>query len=156
MRATTETLLSKLGYSGFSSLDFMLDREGHACLIELNPRPTPIARLGERLGSCLFRRLQAALTGMPSKAGEPQGLPSGVALFPQEWVRDQNSRHLESGVFHDVPWDEPDLVEGQLSRGRSQMRYTSYCLADQRNEALRTNHGQGRQQTADKALRRGT
>lgn len=138
MRATTETLLSKLGYSGFASLDFMLDSEGRAYLIELNPRPTPIAHLGERLGSCLCRHLHAALTGQPSKAGEPQGLPSRVALFPQEWVRDQNSRHLESGVFHDVPWDEPDLVEGYLSMGRIQMRYSSYYLVDKRNEVLRT------------------
>ncbi len=138
MRATTETLLSKLGYSGFASLDFMLDREGHSYLIELNPRPTPIAHMGERIGCCPCRHLHASLTGQPSKAGEPQGLPSRVALFPQEWVRDQNSHHLESGVFHDVLWDEPDLFEAYLSIGRSQMRYTSYSLADQRNDALRT------------------
>jgi hypothetical protein len=30
-------------------------------------------------------------------------------LFPQEWLRDPSSPYLHSG-YHDVPWDQPDLV----------------------------------------------
>jgi hypothetical protein len=64
-------------------------------------------------------------------------LPARVALFPQEWVRDQQSPHLAAGVLHDVPWDEPDLVEAYLVFGRGQMRFTTYGLLDRRNRELR-------------------
>ena len=137
MAQTGQALIAALGYSGFASLDFMLDARGRAHLIELNARPTPIAHLGERFGSCLFRHLRAGLLAEPSEAGDPRGLPSTVALFPQEWVRDQSSPHLHSGIFHDVPWDEPDLVEAYMLLGRGQMRFGLYQAAGRRNEALR-------------------
>jgi hypothetical protein len=136
MSRTAQAVVEALGYSGFASLDFMLDGAERAHLIELNPRPTPIAHLGERFGSCLCRHLHAALTGTPCAAGEPRGLPSKVALFPQEWVRDQNSPSLVSEVFHDVPWDEPDLVEAYMTFGRAQMRYSAYQIAALRNGML--------------------
>jgi ATP-grasp domain len=137
MKASAEALVSALGYSGFASFDFMLDGDGRAHLIELNARPTPITHLGERFGACLCRHLYGALTGQPSGAGEPQGLPSRVALFPQEWVRDRCSAHLHAGVYHDAPWDEPDLVEAYVTFGRGQMRFMSYRLLDARDEDLR-------------------
>jgi biotin carboxylase len=137
MEATAETLIAKLGYNGFASFDFMLDRSGQAHLIELNPRPTPIAHLGERFGACLCRQLYAALSGESSGASEPRGLPTRVALFPQEWVRDPKSPHLAAGVYHDVPWEEPDLVEAYVSFARGQMRYNAYGALFARNEVLR-------------------
>ncbi|MDF3070952.1 MAG: hypothetical protein K0R38_6553 [Polyangiaceae bacterium] len=137
MKASCESIVAALGYSGFASLDFMVDAEGGAHLIELNARPTPITHLGERYGACLCRHLHGALTGNPTTAGEPRGLPSRVALFPQEWVRDQSSEHLRAGVYHDVPWDEPDLVEAYTTFGRGQMRFMSYRFLDVRNEDLR-------------------
>jgi hypothetical protein len=137
MDAAAEKVIAALGYSGFASLDFMLDSEQRAYIIELNPRPTPITHLGERFGACLCRKLHAALTGVPTSATEPHGLPSRVALFPQEWVRDQNSPHLLAGVYHDAPWDEPDLVEAYVVFGRSQMRFEGYRALYRRNEDLR-------------------
>jgi len=137
MAATAEAIIASLGYSGFASLDFMVDGNGSAHLIELNPRPTPITHLGERVGACLCRKLFASLTGTASVAGEPRGLPLRVALFPQEWVRDQNSPHIQAGVYHDAPWDEPDLVEAYVTMGRAQMRWAGYRALDIRNEDLR-------------------
>lgn len=137
MEATAAALVSAMGYGGFASLDFMLDGNGRAHLIELNPRPTPISHLGERFGACLCRHLHAALTGKATTAGVPQSLPSRVALFPQEWVRDQNSPYITEGVFHDAPWDEPDLVEAYMLFGRGQMRFSLYRAANNRNEELR-------------------
>lgn len=138
MKAASEALIAKLGYSGFASLDFMLDGSGGAHLIELNPRPTPIAHLGERFGACLCRMLHASLTGQEVSADEPRGLPSRVALFPQEWVRDASSTYLAAGVYHDVPWEEPDLVEAYMNFGRSQMRFMAYRGQAIRNDALRS------------------
>lgn len=137
MKATAETVVWRLGYSGFASLDFMIDDEHRAHLIELNPRPTPIAHLGERFGACLCRLLYGSLTGEATTAGEPQGLPSRVALFPQEWVRDPASSHLAAGVYHDAPWDEPDLVEAYVRIARGQMMYVLYRAQDARNRELR-------------------
>lgn len=142
MKSGAEAVIAALGYSGFASLDFIVDGSGRAFLLELNPRPTPISHLGERFGGCLCRHLKAALTGQTSEAGEPQGLPARVALFPQEWVRDQQSPHLAAGVLHDVPWDEPDLVEAYLVFGRGQMRFTTYRLLDRRNQELRAKLGE--------------
>jgi carbamoyl-phosphate synthase large subunit len=138
MEASAAALVAALGYSGFASLDFMLDASGRAALIELNPRPTPISHLGERFGACLFQKLAAALRGEAVHAGMPVGLPARVALFPQEWVRDQQSAHLAAGVYHDVPWDEPDLVEAYTAFARGQMRYASYGSLDRRNQDLRS------------------
>lgn len=137
MKASAEAVVAALGYSGFASLDFMVDAEGRAHLIELNPRPTPIAHLGERFGSCLCRHLHGAVTGRATEAGEPQGLPSRVALFPQEWVRDPSSAYLAAGVYHDAPWDEPDLVEAYVTFARGQMRFWLYRVMDGRNRELR-------------------
>ena len=106
-------------------------------LIELNPRPTPITHLAERYGGSLCRLLHAALTGQATQAGQPQGLPSKVVLFPQEWVRCAGMPHLEAGVFHDVPWDELDLVEAYVAIARGQMRFGAFRTLHTRQEGLR-------------------
>jgi hypothetical protein len=137
LNSAAERLIQGLGFSGFASLDFMLDSSGHAHLIELNPRPTPITHLGERYGGSLCRLLHAAITGEPTQAGNPQGLPSKVVLFPQEWVRCSKTPHLEPGVFHDVPWDEPDLVEAYIAMARAQMRFGAFRTLHARQERLR-------------------
>ena len=49
MRDAAQKLVAALGFSGFASLDFQLDADGRAHLIEFNPRPTPICHLGEVL-----------------------------------------------------------------------------------------------------------
>ncbi len=136
LSAAAEAVIAALGYSGFASLDFMLDADGRAYLIELNPRPTPIAHLGERFGDCLCRKLGSVLgvdSRGPERAASP---PSRVALFPQEWVRDPSSPHIAAGVFHDVPWDEPDLVDAYVAMGRSQMRFDGYRALAARRAGL--------------------
>ncbi|HYO98085.1 MAG TPA: ATP-grasp domain-containing protein [Polyangiaceae bacterium] len=136
MQATAQRLIEALGFSGFASLDFILGGQGGAELIELNPRPTPISHLGERFGSCLFRPLHGALTGTPSPAPAPLGLPSKVALFPQEWVRNADSPHFVDG-FHDVPWDQPDLVDAYVTLARGQMRFSWFRSVHARQEEAR-------------------
>ena len=43
-----------------------------------------------------------------------------VALFPGEWARDPSSAYL-SGAYHDVPWDDPPLVEALMDLKRRRM-----------------------------------
>jgi hypothetical protein len=136
MMSSTQAMIRRLGYSGFASLDFILDAAGAAHLIEMNARPTPICHLGHYLGLDLCLRLREAAAGRPSVDAEPSNLPKKVALFPQEWVRDPCSPHF-SDAFHDVPWDEPDLVEAFVVLARGQMRGGEWHYQEARRERLR-------------------
>ena len=136
MRNTAQALIRALGYSGFASLDFILDAQNQAHLIELNPRPTPICHLGDHLGLDLCLRLREAIEGKTSPDGDPSGLPKKVALFPQEWVRDVNSPHFADS-FHDVPWDDPDMLEAFVILARGQMRGGQWHYQEARRERIR-------------------
>lgn len=136
MTATAQQMIGALGYSGFASLDFILDDADRAHVIELNSRPTPICHLGEHLGLDLCGRLWRALQGEVDQDADPRNLPQKIALFPQEWVRDQQSPHFADS-FHDVPWDEPDLIEGFVTLARGHMRWNQWDFQEQRRERLR-------------------
>ena len=136
MMRSAQTVIRALGYSGFASLDFMLDASNAAHWIELNPRPTPVCHLGEHLGQDLCLRLRDAMQGKVSTDGDPRGLPQKVALFPQEWVRDPNSPHFNNS-FHDVPWDDPDMVEAFVILARGQMRGGQWHYQEARRERIR-------------------
>ncbi|MEO8904100.1 MAG: hypothetical protein ABI488_17305 [Polyangiaceae bacterium] len=136
MMRTAQALIRALGYSGFASLDFVLDAGHNAHLIELNSRPTPICHLGDYLGQDLCLRLREAIEGKTSPDGDPPGLPKKVVLFPQEWVRNVNSPHFADS-FHDVPWDDPEMVEAFVSLARSQMRGGQWHYQEARRERIR-------------------
>ena len=136
MMQTAQQMIAELGYSGFASLDFIVDASGQAHLIELNSRPTPICHLGEYLGSDLCLALRHALEGRPWADRDPANLPKKVALFPQEWVRNPSSPHFADS-YHDVPWDEPDLLEAYVILARGQMRGGQWRVQEDRRERLR-------------------
>jgi hypothetical protein len=136
MRNTAQILVAELGFSGLASLDFQLDADGKAHLIELNPRPTPICHLGEVLGRDLCQCLADTLRGQLVQDVEAPNLPRTVALFPQEWARNPESPHLTS-AYHDVPWDDPDLLEASVAIARGQRRFSTMMTQEHRREALR-------------------
>jgi len=136
MASTARAMIGALGFSGFASLDFMVEDSGLAHLIELNPRPTPICHLGRYLGQDLCAALGQALHGEVPTEREPAALPRKVALFPQEWVRNSSSPHF-SDAYHDVPWDEPDLIEAYVILARQQMRWGDYRQQEERRVKLR-------------------
>lgn len=114
--SAVETLVLRLGLSGFCGFDFILDtRTGHPYLLELNPRATSAAWLGTKprsdLSAALFRALAAearSVVVMPSTdAEEVSG--EKAALFPQEWLRSETSAHL-AATYHRVPWQDRQLV----------------------------------------------
>jgi hypothetical protein len=53
--------------------------------------------------------------GWPAETPETVELPkeAAIALFPNEIARDPESAWLRSGsgALHDVPWDDPGVVE---------------------------------------------
>jgi ATP-grasp domain len=112
-----ESLVARLGLSGFCGFDFMLASDaGRPFLLELNPRATSASWLGTARGSDLCAALFRALA-----SGGADALPGAVvgteeetagekaALFPQEWMRSPTSSHLAT-AYHRVPWQDRQLV----------------------------------------------
>ena len=116
MDRASATMTAALGCSGFVSYDFMLDREtGRAALIEMNPRSVSSTHLGAVFGRDICGAFAAELLGAPLPAAQPVQMTAAVALFPKELERDPNSPYLQSPhIIHDVPKDDPALVEAYL------------------------------------------
>ncbi|WP_237479827.1 hypothetical protein [Lichenibacterium dinghuense] len=121
MEAAAGRLVAALGLSGFASFDFIVSADGAAHLIEMNARPVGSGHLGRRFGHDLYGAWLAGLSGRPAPAAPAAPAaappPRAVALFPKEVARDPASRHAAaSDVLHDVPWDEPAIVEAYRAR----------------------------------------
>jgi predicted ATP-grasp superfamily ATP-dependent carboligase len=112
------TMTAALGCSGFVSYDFMLDeKNGRAALIEMNPRCVGSCHLGGLFGHDICGALVAELSGSPAPQQLGLSKKKLVALFPKELERDPSSGYLHSpNVLHDVPGDEPALIEVYLRR----------------------------------------
>ncbi len=101
----------ELRLSGFFGLDFLIEEQtGTPYLIEMNPRATQIAHFACGEGRDPAAAVAAALTGQLASARPPMTDQTTVALFPQEWHRDARSSFLRT-AHHDVPWEEPELVQ---------------------------------------------
>lgn len=104
------TIAAKLRLSGLYGFDFMIEEStGKSFLIEMNPRATQTSHLALGPGRDLPCALWSAVSGEPARETESITTKSEIALFPQEWQRDPASPFLRD-AFHDVPWDQPELV----------------------------------------------
>jgi Carbamoyl-phosphate synthase L chain, ATP binding domain len=116
MSASAEKMARRLGLSGIHGFDFMLEEHtGNAHLIEINPRATQVGHLALGAGRDLPAALCSALSGKPLHAAKKVTESDIIALFPQEWMRDPSSPFLTSG-YHDVPWEEPELLRACVRR----------------------------------------
>lgn len=112
MTTAAERIAHRLRLSGFYGLDFMIEESsGHAYLIEMNPRCTPLSHLQLGAGRDLVGALWAQLAGQPPQATPPVTLNEIIAYFPQALTT--KSEYLQSGYL-DTPRDEPDLVQDLL------------------------------------------
>lgn len=110
MVAAARSIVKELQLSGFHGFDFIIEEAtGQAHLIEINPRATQINHFPRCKGPDLTQALFGALSGSVGGTVERQWPIDEVALFPQEWQRDPNSKWLSS-AFHDVPREEPELL----------------------------------------------
>lgn len=122
MSRAVEIMVARLKLSGVHGFDFVLETNtGHAYLIEINPRTTQVGHLTLGSGRDIPAALVAALTGRATQAAPKLTENNTLALFPQEWTRDPASPFLRS-TYHDVPWDEPELVWACVERARKQNR----------------------------------
>lgn len=110
MEETARRVVKALGLSGMVGFDFVIEAEtGDAYLIEMNPRNTPICaiRLGE--GRDLAEALVARLANRRQRERPPRTDQEIVVFFPDTWMEDPASHFLRTG-YHDVPWEQPELV----------------------------------------------
>jgi hypothetical protein len=115
-----ERMARRLNLSGFHGFDFMVEAQtGNAYLIEINPRTTQVGHLALGLGRNLPAALYAVLSGENIQPTPKVTENDTIVLFPQEWLRDPGSAFLQSG-FHDVPWEEPELVHDCIRKSRKQ------------------------------------
>jgi hypothetical protein len=120
MSTAAEKMARRLELSGLHGFDFMLEAAtGNAYLIEINPRATQVGHLALGPGHDLPAALSAALSGEAVQAAPRVTENDTIALFPQEWIRNPESPFLQSG-YHDVPWEEADLIRVSLSRRSKQ------------------------------------
>jgi hypothetical protein len=123
MSVAAEKIVRRLNLSGFYGFDFMLETHtDNAYLIEVNPRTTQVGHLALGPRRDLPAALCAALSGDTVPATPRVTEQDTIALFPQEWMRDPASEFLRAG-YHDVPWEEPALVNHCISKGQTERNW---------------------------------
>jgi len=141
MSATTEKMVRRLWLSGIHGFDFMLElHTGNAHLIEINPRSTQVGHLALGAGRDLAAALYSAVSGEALHAAPKVTEKDTITLFPQEWMRDPASPFIQSG-YHDVPWEEPELVRGCIQRAlkqnsRKMRRNMEQAITDRHTSSL--------------------
>jgi ATP-grasp domain len=123
MIAAARSIARHLKLSGFCGFDFVLDDDnGQANLIEINPRATQINHFPGYQSPDLPEALFGAVCGEKVISSSDEWLKDEVALFPQEWKRDPASQWLLR-AFHDVPFEEPELLQYFASGMNTSLAY---------------------------------
>jgi biotin carboxylase len=106
----------RVQYNGFASLQCLLDPATKTPqFLEFNCRPVPMHHLGEEaVGIDWCKAWFTALEGQPAPTFAGPILKRQVALYPQEWIRDPQSKYLTTNALHDVPWDDPGLLKAYV------------------------------------------
>jgi hypothetical protein len=138
MSAAAEKMARKLNLSGVHGFDFMLEEQtGQAYLIELNPRATQVCHLALGAGRDIPAALYAAASGKDAQPAPIVTEKDTIALFPQEWTRDSESQFLRT-AYHDVPWEEPELIRDCVNNRRKQSSWYSRTRQEQAASAIRS------------------
>jgi len=125
MSAASERMVSRLNLSGLHGFDFIVEsHSGNTYVIEINPRATQVGHLTLGLGRDLPAALYAAVSGEAVQPAPKMTENNTIALFPHEWIRDPASAFLRLG-YHDVPWEEPELVRACVRASRKQSAWYS-------------------------------
>jgi hypothetical protein len=108
-------LIESLSYSGFASLDFIIDECGEAHLIELNARCSTTSHLGRHYDRDLCSALLNGLRGKERSRPSPRARKDvTVALFPRELLRMPDLASIDARGIHDVPHSQPAVVAAYL------------------------------------------
>jgi len=103
-----------LGLTGLIGFDFMIEAAtGASYMIEMNPRCTPIATVRLGPNRDLMEALVASVSGRAMRERVPVTERDVIVYFPHTWRQDPSSVFLRTG-YHDVPWEQPELVRALM------------------------------------------
>lgn len=120
LRELTASLARGFGISGHFFAEYIVaEGTGEPYLLEINRRITPASHRGAARNVDQWAALHARLNGTvsPSRADLDEGEEGITVFFPDEWLRDPESRWLRECPV-DAPWDEPELFEAMLALRR--------------------------------------
>jgi predicted ATP-grasp superfamily ATP-dependent carboligase len=117
MREASEKLVRAFGMSGLFAFEFIShENTGECFLLEINRRVTPGTHAAAHVGVDLCAALYASLNDLPitTRIDLDPDEEHTLVHFPQEWLRDPDSRYLREYPV-DAPWDDPELFEAMLT-----------------------------------------
>lgn len=117
LREITASLARSFGISGHFFVEFMTtDDGGDPLVLEINRRITPGSHRGRDRNVDQWAALYARMRGTvsPSRTDFDEGEEAITVWFPEEWLRDPESRYLREYPV-DVPWEDPELIEAFLA-----------------------------------------
>lgn len=123
MTLAARRLAGELRLSGLFGLDFAIDSDGKAWLVELNARATPTCHLAAAPGASPVGALAARLGATPPP--QPAAPDGPIALFPQELMRAGEVRY----EHHDIPWHSPEFVAMGLALANAAHRSSGGDIA---------------------------
>ncbi len=110
MYRAAEKIVGRLKFSGLCGFDFLMDKTtGDAYLIEMNARATQTCPLPLEHGQDLVASLSSMVNGQTTYRTPIELSGDTIALFPLAWQGDTSSERFQT-AYHDIPWEEPELV----------------------------------------------
>jgi len=107
---TAKQIVELTGHTGFGGLDFIIDENDHAYLLEFNPRVTALSYFVKELGVNLSEALKHHINDEAYQTHTVLPVKHElIALYPKEIQRDPHSKYLDE-AFHDVPLNDPGLL----------------------------------------------
>jgi len=125
-----QLLARRFMLSGFHGLDFVIeDGTQAAYMIEMNPRATQLGHLNLCPQGNLADALSAKLMNKTSSpaTGTRRIQSDTIALFPRACQTDPENEWLTTG-YHDVPWEQPELVRELMRETWPERRLLSRIL----------------------------
>jgi hypothetical protein len=109
MSSAVRRLARRFELSGLCGFDFLMDAEGAAWLVGINPFATPTCHLTAADGVEPASALRARLLDRPRPRRAPTSSGELIALFPQEVACNPDSAFLHF-ARHDIPSRSPALI----------------------------------------------
>jgi hypothetical protein len=126
MRQAANLVVSRLKLSGFYGLDYVIEAStGAPYLIEINPRCTQLGHLELPGQGSLAGVLSAALRGETRPPAQNPIRGNTIALFPQALAAGGTCRAHVYASYHDVPYEEPQLLQELMQKPWPQRRWAS-------------------------------
>jgi hypothetical protein len=126
MLRAAQLIVARFGLSGFYGLVFIIQSgTGLPFLIEMNPRCTQLGHLELPVQGSLAGVFSAILRGGPLPEVKDPVRRNTIAFFPQALAAGEGCRPHIDASYHDLPLEEPDLVQELMRKPWPQRRWAA-------------------------------